>query len=380
ARANELGRNIEALADARRMGLKTELAAIAPPPPALPAAMSARPLPDTLARQKDVFDARAAAAGVTTRLARERAELLGLDAREERARELSSVAASPSAMLAAALVFGAVLGFGVVLFNEVRHPRVADGYEAERATGVRSLGEIRRLAPSAERGRRGVDRSVPSYIDPGGDGHQLIYLTIATAGANTVMLTVTGDNPAVSAIVAINFAAIAADEARETLLIDTDGTASTVAAALRIRPGAGLAGVVHSGADWPQVIRTAQLGRDRTIDVVPSGEGVLGTEELNTVLGRDASTLSQRYDAIVLVSALHQVVAGAAAVLPVPDVLLCARAGQTPVESLKLSIEEIRASGANLRGIVMWNGPDPALADLRPSHESTEEAEVQVVS
>ena len=376
ARANELGRNIESLADARRTALKKELVALAPPSPVMPAEIASRPLPDTVARRRDRDAARDASAGVASRLARERAELVALDVREERARELASIGASPSAMLAAALVFGAMLGFGVVLLDEVRHPRVADAYEVERMTGIRVLGEIRRLPPSPDRGRRTAERTAPSFIDPGADGHQLVYLTIATTGTNTVMLTVTGDMPAVSAVVAINFAAIASDEARDTLLIDTDGTASTVAAALRIRPSAGIRGLAGGQSEWSQVIRTANLGRDRTIDVVPSGQGVVAADELTAILGRDVETLSRRYDAIVVVSALDQSVAGVSAALPVPDVLYCVRAGQTPIAELKRHIEEIQTTGAQVRGVVFWNAPDPQLADLRPSKEMEAEAVV----
>ena len=374
ARANELGRNIEALADARRTALRADLSAIAPPAPILPTAVASRVIPDTLAKMKERDAAHAAEAGVATRLARERSELVALDVREEKARELASEGASPSAMLAAALVFGAVLGFGVALFNEVRHPRIADGYEVERATGVRVLGEIRRLPPSDERGRRGVDRSAPAFIDPGADGHQLVYLTIATAGVNAVMLTVTGDIPAVAAVVAINFAAIAADEARETLLIDADGTAATVSAALRIRPSGGVSAVARAAVDWTQAIRTTNLGRSRTIDVVPTGEGITPVEQLVDVLKRDSSNLSKRYDAIVMVAALEQVTAGLAAALAIPDVLLCVRAGQTPIEDIKRWLEEIEQTGARTRGIVMWNAPVPVLAELRP----TEDADVAV--
>ncbi|CAN5147668.1 hypothetical protein BH09GEM1_BH09GEM1_22210 [soil metagenome] len=374
ARANELGRNIEALADARRTAIRTELSTIAPPAPVLPTAIASRVIPDTLAKQKERDEAYAAAAGVANRLALERSELVALDVREEKAQELASVGASPSAMLAAALVFGAVLGFGVALFDEVRHPRIADGYEVERATGVRVLGEIRRLPPSDERGRRGVDRSAPGFIDPGADGHQLVYLTIATAGVNAVMLTVTGDIPAVAAVVATNFAAIAADEARETLLIDADGTAATVSAALRIRPSGGVAGVARGTVDWTQAIRTTNLGRSRTIDVVPTGDGVTPVEKLIEMFKRDSFNLSKRYDAIVMVASLEQVTAGLAAALVIPDVLLCVRAGQTPIEDIKRSLEEIEKTGARTRGIVMWNAPVPVLAELRP----TEDADVEV--
>jgi Mrp family chromosome partitioning ATPase len=369
ARANELGRDIETLADARRNAIRKDLAALAPPPPVVPVALAERPLPDTVARAKARDNARVVAAGVAGRLARERAELTKLDEREERARELANVGASPSALLAAALVFGAMLGFGVALLDEVRHPRIADAYEVERATGVRVLGVIRPVAHSPERGRRAAERAGPTYIDPGADGHQLIYQAIATAGTGTVMLTITGDSPPVSAIVAINFAAIASDEARATLVADTDGTASSVMAALRLRPGAGMNELARGTAMWGEITRTAQIGRDRTIDVVPSGDGTVPTSELRQLLERDASRLVRQYDAVVLVSSADQVSEGLAAALPIPDVLYCVRTGQTPIWQLKQAIEEIDRSGARTRGIVLWNAPDPSLAMLRAAEE-----------
>ncbi|MEO7454956.1 MAG: hypothetical protein ABIY52_01745 [Gemmatimonadaceae bacterium] len=369
ARANELGRNIEALADLRRTALKKDLAILAPPAPEIPAALASRPLPDTMARIATRDAARAAAGGVAARLARERGELVQLDVREERARELANVGASPSAMLAAALVFGAVLGFGIALFDEVRRPRIGDAYEAERATGVRVLGVIDPLPPSPERGRRASDRNGPPYIDPGADGHQLIYLTIATAGTNAVMATITGDNSAIAAIVAVNFCAIAADEARATLLVDTDTSASTVTAALRLRSTAGVSSIVAGSSQWPEVTRTARLGRDRTIDVVTSGEGATSTEAIAEVLRRDGARLARRYDAIVLVSSTEQVMAGLPASLPIPDVIYCARAGQTSLADLRKAIEDIKAAGGHPRGIVLWNAPDPVLAQHRPVEE-----------
>lgn len=365
ARANELGRNIEALADARRIVIRQQLAALAPPPPVAPAAIATRPLPDTLARMRDLEAARTAAAGVASRLALERRELTELDAREARAQDLASVGASPSAILAAALVFGAVLGFGVALFDEVRRPRVADAFEAERATGVRVVGIIRPLAPSPERGRRSADRAGPPYLDAGGDGHQLIYLTLATAGSNTLMLTVTGDSPDIAAVVAVNFAAIAADEARATLLVDADGTASSVTNALRLRPGPGLAALVNGSAEWPEVTRNTRVGRDRTIDVVTSGDASLTSDQVNALLASDLARLSRRYDAIIVVASPEQVVGGLAAAMPVPDVLYCARAGQLPILDLQRTTDEIVNAGGNLRGLALWNAPNPMLGATR---------------
>jgi Mrp family chromosome partitioning ATPase len=366
ARANELGRAIEGMANTRRATLRQQIAAFTPTSPTLSDTMATRAIPDTVERLARASAARAAAAGVANRLARERAELSRLDAREERARELANLGASPPAMLAAALIFGAVIGFGFALVDEIRHPRVADAYEVERATGVRVLGVISPLPQSPERGRRSSDRNAPPYIDPGADGHQLIYLHVASAGSNVLMLTVTGDNPAVSAVVAINFAAIAADEARSTLLVDTDAAASTVAAALRFRASQGLSGLVTQKLSWPEAVRSARIGRDSAIDVVPSGPDAPPFQAVSALLQSDASRLARRYDTIVLVSAAEQVLSGLPSVLPIPDVVYCVRAGQTPIAQLKRALEDIERTGGRIRGIVLWNAPDPILSELRP--------------
>jgi capsular polysaccharide biosynthesis protein len=379
ARANELGRNIQALVVGRRSALQRELATLSPPPSAAAAAIAARPLPDTMAAIYRRDTARTVATEVSNRLARERLELLRLDVREERARELANVGASPPAMLAAALVFGAMLGFGVALFDEVRRPRVADSYEIERATGMRVLGVIKPLPPSPERGRRAADRNGPPYLDPGGDGHQLIYLAIATAGTDVVMLTVTGDNPAVSAIVAINFAAIAAQEARATLLVDTD-VADTVESALRLAASPGVMGLIEGKVSWPEAIRAARTGRDRTIDVVSSGHGVLPLAELKALFQRDIARLSRRYDAVVLVSSPDQVSTGLPTALPIPDVVYCVRTGQTPIAELKKALEEILQAGCRVRGVVLWDAPEPALLEQQPSSPQPARREPATVS
>jgi hypothetical protein len=367
ARANELGRAIEAVAVARRAELRRQMAALAPPPD-----LSSRSIPDTLQLITTSNAARAAAGGVANRLARERAELLSLDEREARARDLANLGASPGAMLAAALIFGAVIGFGFALIDEIRHPRVADAYEVERATGLRVLGVISPLPPSPERGRRSSDRAAPPYIDPGADGHQLIYLHIAAAGANVLMLTITGDNPAVSAVVGINFAAIAADEARSTLLIDTDAAASTVATALRLRASDGVSGLVSERVSWPEAARPVRIGRESSIDVVPTGPDAPPFQAVSALLQNDAVRLARRYDTIVIVSASEQVVNGLPSVLPIPDVIYCVRTGQTPIAQLRRALEDTERTGGRIRGIVLWNAPDPILAEVRAPEQPAE--------
>jgi Mrp family chromosome partitioning ATPase len=188
------------------------------------------------------------------------------------------------------------------------------------------------------------------------------------------MATVTGDSPAVAAVVAINFAAIAAQEARTTLLVDTDGTASSVAAALRLHASAGLRGILDGSASWPEAVRATRIGRDRMIDVVPSGHGTATFEEISALLQRDAVRLSRRYDAVVLVSAVGQVSLGLPTALPITDVVYCARVGLTPIADVKRSVEDIERTGARLRGVVLWDAADPVLAEVKPMEQVEREA------
>jgi Mrp family chromosome partitioning ATPase len=359
ARANELGKNITTLAEARRLVMKRDLAALAPPPPAAPTAIAQQPPPDTMATISAIADARVAAAGVTERLAKERADLARLDAQDERANELANLGATPSTMLVAALVLAAMLGFGLSLFREVRHPHVADMFEAERVTGLRVLSVVKPLRPHPERKRRSADREGPKYMDSGGDGHQLIYLTIASAGSNTVVFTITGDSAAVSAVVAVNFASIAADEARATIIVDANAAEPTVAQMLRIDPSDGLSDVVRQRREWAEVLRTVRIGRDRAIDVVTSGTTPVSGEDVAKLLAEHGTRLARRYDAVIVVCTPEQVRTGVAAALPVTDVVYCARAGVTAIDDLKAAVTAMKEAGANPKGLVLWNAVEP---------------------
>ena len=111
-RANELGHSIESLAAARRATLRSQMASLGPALGIASAAVPTPTLPDTATPARARAAARATASAQSALLSRQRAVLLELDGREEHARELASVGASPWAILATAALFGAVLGFG----------------------------------------------------------------------------------------------------------------------------------------------------------------------------------------------------------------------------------------------------------------------------
>lgn len=363
SRANEIGREIQALGVERRAALVQEQQSLAPPTraPTLAEVAAADTTIPLALRDSGVAELRSAT--VQLEAARERSRQL--DARADRAREIATVSAPPLALLGAAAVLGLVLGFGSALVDEIRHPRIADAHEAERIAGVRVLGvaEPRQLPP--DRTRRQADRLAPPYLDPRAPGHQLVYLHAAAASApgSLLMLTVTGDDAAVAAVVAANFAAIAAEEARNTLIVDVNTDASAVSAALHVRAEPGVVDLVDGRAEWPEVTVPATIGRDRTIDVVPSGIGVPAPEpeEIKALLRRDAARLARHYDTIIVVANEAQAMAGVAGVLPKPDVIYCARIGFTRLNALSRAVDAAGEAGGRMLGVVLWNADPPAL-------------------
>jgi Mrp family chromosome partitioning ATPase len=173
-------------------------------------------------------------------------------------------------------------------------------------------------------------------------------------------------------VVGINFAAIAANEARSTLLIDTDAAASTVAAALRLRASQGISGLVSEKVSWPEAVRSTRIGRESSIDVVPTGPDAPTFQAVSALLQNDAVRLARRYDTIVIVSAAEQVRNGLPSVLPIPDVIYCVRAGHTPIAQLRRALEDTERTGGRIRGIVLWNAPDPILAEVRAPEQPIE--------
>ena len=365
-RVTAVGQAIQAIGRATRDSLRQSAAAIgvAGEPQLTPVAQ----ITDTAgwAAERDsaqslVVDADTALVG-----ARRRAE--DYDRESARERATSQVSAPPVALLGAALVIGVVLGFGTAFFGEMSHPRISDEHEVERVTGVRVLATASRRPRDPNRDRRLADRVAPPYFDPRAPSYQLTYLHVVRPGATRLSLTVTGAETSIAAVVGMNVAAIAADEARSTILIDTDAQSLPLAAALRCRAEPGVADVLRSHIDWAEVTTQTMAGRDRTIDVIPSGTSPtpLDVAALSELFRQEAIRLARHYEAIVLVSTLEQAAAGLAGALPVPDVVVCARIGHTRLADLRRALEGVRQGGGTPLGVVLWDGvPPPPLAPER---------------
>jgi Mrp family chromosome partitioning ATPase len=361
SRAAEIGRAIQAVAQERRDVLRQQIAKLIAPAPR--PAVAQAPIADTAAWIAERDSARSMVVQATTALTAARTKAQEYDREASRANSIARLDASPVALLAAALVFGVALGFGSAFLDEMRHPRVSDEHEVERVTGARVLATIRPQPRQPERRRRQADRDAPPYFDPGADGYQLTYLHVARTGASRLMLTIAGPDTGVAAVVGVNVAAIAADEARSTIIIDTDSRTSPVAAALRTHAEPGIADIMDKRFDWPEVTSQAMVGRDRVIDVLPSGITLHAPNpgEVTELFRREGGRMARHYEAIVVVTSLEQAVSGLPGALPISDTVICARVGHTRLADLQRALDSIRSAGGNPLGIVLWDAPPPAL-------------------
>jgi hypothetical protein len=361
SRATEIGRAIQALGQARRDSVRQQIARLNMPTQRV--VVTPPPVLDTASWVAERDSAESLVQQAVAALSDARSKAHDFDREVARNREAATRSAPPVALLAAALIIGIALGFGSAFIDELRHPRVSDEHELERVTGARVLATIRPRPRDPDRGRRLSDRLAPPYFDPGAAGYQLTYLHVSRTGASRLVLTIVAADTSIAAVVGINVAAIAADEARSTIIIDTDTRALPVAAALRSHAEPGIADIIRDHIDWSEVTTQTMIGRDRVIDVIPSGVSPsrLDPAAVTELFRQEASRLARHYEAIVVVADLEQVAKGLPGALPIPDTIVCARSGPTRLADLQKTLDGVRAAGGNPLGVVLWDSAAPAL-------------------
>ena len=359
SRATAVGRSIQAIAESRRLAARQQLALLrpaAPPPPRRAQVDTTRFVAQRATNERIYGDAVRA-------LAQMQAVNERIDQETSKARDLANVGAPPLAMLAAALVLALTLGFGASLFLELRRPTIADSREAEQVTGVRVLSVIEPTEFTAERGRRLADVTAPPLIDVVSESYRRLYLHLAATEANVPVVTVAGDDAAIVATVASNIAAAAAFEARSTLLVDVDAATSTIGSIFRIPSNPGLAGIIDGRSEWAGSIVQTMIGRDRYLDVLPSGTKKPRVPEGSAAqrIRGDFARMERRYDLIVIAAPTAYVQRGPTSIIPGPDVVLCARVAHTRIARLKDQVQSLRAMDLRIHGIVLWNDDMPVI-------------------
>jgi Mrp family chromosome partitioning ATPase len=361
ARVNELGRSIRDAATEKRSELRARLAPLAAPPPPLPTLQTTHV--DTMgfvsARQSATQEFLIA----RTRLDSLRHVNAKIDTVATEAREVANVGAPPIAMLGAALVIALAVGFATVFIGEVRYPRVAHMREGAAVSNVRVLTVIKSVSV-VERARRQSDVEAPPLIDITSESYRTLYLHLAATEASIPIVTITGDIPTVVAVIAANLAAVAAYEARSTLLIDGDPSTDAIASVLRIESDTGLQAVLNRGAELRTAIVSTTVGRDRPLDVLPSGRGRIGTaspdavQQLHDALAR----MERRYDFIVIAAPLSYAQLVTNTIIPAPDVIVCAQVGVTQISDLRAAVKSLRGAGKVVHGIALWDDETPRVS------------------
>lgn len=357
-RVGTIGRAIAEIAEAERARMRDELSALRQLQPrrdTLPASIFM-----TLAIAERDSVARVVA-GVDSTLQAARQAHATSDAALEARRKASNVGVPPVAMLLASALLGVFAGFATAFGREMRHPRIATIEEAEHTAGVRVLAVIsfneRRRNPNAR------DRTMSPLIALHAEGYRRLYLHLTGARATLAMVTVTGDDPAIAAVVSANIAASAGREGRGTLVVDADMSESPLAAILRGADSPGLADIARGSASWPEALQALTLAHDLNLDLISAGKrgsGDVSDPEAERIR-KDLARMARRYDVMVLNAPLKHVLRGARSILPAPDLLLCVRLGDTRLSSLTESVRALRAAGTRVAGLVMWDADEPSI-------------------
>ena len=154
--------------------------------------------------------------------------------------------------------------------------------------------------------------------------------------------------------------------------MDVDPATCIVASVLRVRPNPGFAGIVTGTSDWADSIVSATVGRDRPLDVLPSGTRRAGAPSIEIAerIRGDFARMERRYDLIVIAAPTAYVLQQSTAVMPSPDVVLCARIGHTRISDLKKSVEGFRKLDLRVHGIVLWDDDLPQIESGKEILES----------
>lgn len=362
ARATAVGRAIQEEALERQRALRRQLSKLAAPHAPSAGESSAGSLSDTVglafARDSVRRELNAACRGLAAaRLANQE-----VDERIVRTRAAAAARSSVPAMLPAALIVGLAVGLGVAFALEAREPRVADAAEARATAGIDVLATLGQNHTVQERRRR-ADREVPPLIELASDAYQLLHSQLAGRSFELPLVAVLGDSPMVTSVVAANLAAQSARQVRTTLLVDAGFETNSVAALARLPESPGLAGVLSGELDWAGAVSAVTVGRDRTMDVLPGGSlgGASVPEGADMEIARVLGHVARRYECVVVSMPVSR-----RGTIPIPasdtmPAILCVRTARTTVAGLGQIMAALRAHGASVRGLVVWDRDYPTV-------------------
>ena len=265
------------------------------------------------------------------------------------AKEIEARRVPPVAMLFAAMVLVVIAGFAFNLSAEIRRPTLGSPREAERIARAPVLA----VARDSDRAPR------IGGIDP----FRMLYLGLTATGTRTRTVVVTGDERAVVATVAGRLALAAAADERATLAVDADAEGSSVAGYYGERPEPGFSDALAGVRLWREVTRPIGASDGLSIDVTPGG--AIRPEERDRATQQSAreefARFRTEYDFCVIVAPSEASLALACSLVDKPVTVVCAEIARTTLASLHDDAERVRAAGAVLHGVAVWDAELPQL-------------------
>ncbi|MGE5538665.1 MAG: GumC family protein [Gemmatimonas sp.] len=250
----------------------------------------------------------------------------------------------PKIGLPVGAVLGLALAFLTTLFMEARDEGIRSQSEAERLTGVPTLGTIPKFGAAAELEPYSLIGSAISDL----------YLRVAL-GRRAKTIVVTSALPREGkTTMALCLARMAARSGERTLLIDCDLRRSELSARLSLPIGPGMSDVLRGAAEMPDVmirdsvVPEMHVARAGAIPANPSD--LMASHAAQRIL----SDLKRQFDFIVIDTAPVMAAPESIALAKAADeVLLFVRWSTTPRAAAVAALRKLQNVGANIVGVVL---------------------------
>ena len=255
------------------------------------------------------------------------------------------------AVLAAAFIIALVVGFSASLLAEVLRPTIATAREAERAVGAPVLATIRARERPAPADRIDPVRMLLSRNHGHGSptpNHHDNWQETGSGG----------------------------DHKRETGACGGVGRKRDLGHRYRRRrklggrvfrslPEPGFTDAVAGVRLWREVARPISArASGLAIDVVPAGslrQDVRKEDTRARAAKSEFNEFREQYDLCILVAPSVEAASHVRHLVETPSVVICAVLGRTGAEALRSEAAQLRVAGAQVLGVVAWDGEPPAL-------------------
>jgi capsular exopolysaccharide synthesis family protein len=270
---------------------------------------------------------------------------------------LASIVSTKPLILASAIAAGIILSVGLVLLSEAMDNTIRNGAEAEAALQLPVLGILPRVPQVRNLEQFENFLFTPAQVEP-----YRVLLKTLDFRANNQLKVLLVSSPAgaegTSNLVA-RLAAIAAKEARRTLIIDADGHQPIQHQFFDLPGQPALTTVTQDQKPLANVVE--KTGVDRLSVVTHQATSARGSVFLDPAALRTMlEDAAAQYDLVIVDTSMVQGYADVMTISQYADgILLAVRPNATTKTSAQRAIAELQKSSTPILGIVMNATPDP---------------------